>query len=97
PRTTKVDRHPHAPRPPRSRNGITRRPTECIPGIDANGSSTTQSISAPGCLRATSLTAGQWCTTSPSDEVLTKRTLSVGQSHLEWSAAVVGDNPGQEL
>src|SRR6478736_2520152 len=85
-----AERH-HAPRQRRNRTGITRRTAGCIDGIAANGSSTTQSISTPGCLRATSLTAGQLCTTSPSEEVLTKRTLSVGECHLELSAAIVGD------
>src|ERR671929_1655734 len=87
-----AERH-QAPRQRRKRTGITRRMAGCIDGIAANDSSTTQSISTPGRLRARSLTAGQLCTTSPSDEVLTKRTLSVGQSHLEWTAAIVGDKP----
>src|SRR6266404_3360422 len=96
-----AERH-HALRQRRSRTGITRRTEACIDAMPAKGSSTTQSISTPGRLRARSLTAGQLCTTSPSDEVLTKRTLSVGECHLEWSAAIVGDrlavrNTGQEL
>ncbi len=41
--------------------------------IAAKDSSTTQSMVASGRLRAASLTAGQWCTTSPSEEVFTNR------------------------
>ena len=85
-----AERH-HALRQRRSRTGITRRTDACIDAMPAKGSSTTQSISTPGRLRATSLTAGQLCTTSPSDEVLTKRILSVGQSHLKLLAAIVWD------
>jgi len=39
---------------------------------------TTQSISTPGTARAASLTAGQLWTTSPSEEVLTKRMRGIG-------------------
>ena len=41
--------------------------------VEFMGIPDTQSIVAPGNCRTASLTAGQWCTTSPSDEVLTNR------------------------
>src|SRR6185503_12015906 len=45
----------------------------CMRATPAKPSSTTQSILTPGRLRAASLTAGHWCTTSPREDVLTKR------------------------
>jgi hypothetical protein len=43
----------------RNATGITRCTARCIAATPAKGSSTTQSISAAGHLRAVSLTAGQ--------------------------------------
>src|SRR5262245_28959196 len=41
--------------------------------MPANASSTTQSILASGMPCAASVTAGHWCTTSPSEDVLMNR------------------------
>ena len=54
--------------------GQTRRTPACSAGISEKLSSTTQSISASGKCERISATTGRLCTTSPSEEVLTRRT-----------------------
>src|SRR5262245_29192619 len=59
--------------------GITSSTPGCSCGISANPSSTIQAICASGKCRRKSLTTGRLCTTSPSDEVLTRRMRGSGR------------------
>src|SRR5688572_30967841 len=63
----------------RTHTGITCPTPGCSAGIDANASSTTQSMVTPGSADARSLATGRLWTTSPSDDVFTSSTRGMGE------------------
>src|SRR5687767_13026578 len=66
--------------------------------MPAKGSSTIQSMRTPGSARAASLTAGPWCTTSPSEEVLTKSIVFIGYNEARrfYGKAAASDDEARD-
>src|SRR3954468_22838010 len=85
-----IGRFHRAPRQRRSAIGMTRSTPVCMRATPAKPSSTTQSILAPGRARAASVTAGHWCTTSPSEDVLTIRNRLLVDKRLVGGAQALG-------